>query len=283
MKNTLFIILLTITYSFSLKCTDLTYKIIPALQHLNHEYVLTKNTITTELKKDSIGYLEEIYKWTGSSKNQKLESLTETYITRNNLADSIIYSNEYKYNDIYYTENDSTGIFTYGDSGRIIFGKDTSIIKVHFIDIQNVAQGDLKITGIMTSKLYLLNDTLHTKNLFHYDSLRKPDSASYITINDPNDELSCISYKYDKDSLKYILDPESNTYSIVQHADTIIQTTYSNQIIKNFFVSTSVVFQNENTSIRIKQRKQNSKEIKNKYYDLKGRLYTKQIPYRVFF
>lgn len=103
MKNTLFIILLTITYSFSLKCTDLTYKIIPALQHLNHEYVLTKNTITTELKKDSIGYLEEIYKWTGSSKNQKLESLTETYITRNNLADSIIYSNEYKYNDIYYT------------------------------------------------------------------------------------------------------------------------------------------------------------------------------------
>ncbi|SHK71140.1 hypothetical protein [Fibrobacter sp. UWB12] len=304
MKKILSIILLTITFSFAIKCTDALLKIAPAIYYLNHNYIIVQENYLDIFREDT-SYREVYIHWDGTISNHKFDWYENTRFILRSQKEDPPYSLKTNALDegesINYTENNSAGHLVYNRfntledkiakkpspyfSSDIAFTGDTLILARH------------RLTDDKTfiSKLILKNDSLFYLTMSFYgasqDTVVEQETSDFIYTNNSENEGRCIEFKYNKDSLKFVLnnDPEIlHIKTFTQHGDSII---FAKEYPSDFNSKTEYVFlpiekvleKGGTIAIKKKNFSQFPTARKNHYYDLKGRTYSKQIPYRVFF
>lgn len=292
MRKILSFILLSIVYTSAFKCTDALQYVIYTKYNLNHNYVLVQENKLDLIGTDTSSYQITEYKWTGTTKNNKLDFVYITKIIDDNERIKNPYTDKYNADNegsgATYTENDSMGhveIFAQGNpyfSSYIDFSGDILVTtRLRFTDDRTFIQ-----------KSFLKNDTIFYQEVRFYgaskDTVIKPDTSFFLYANDSKDEGLCREYKYYSDSLQFILQKDSDRH-VRQNGDSVIITDiYHNdedQYIKkeNIFLPVKKVFPEGTTSLPKNWKKPQHKTKKDKHFDLKGRFITKQIPYRVIF
>lgn len=304
MKKILFIVLLTITFSFAIKCTDAFYKTSPAMNYLNHNYILVQRNYLNIFQKDT-NYREVYFHWKGTISNHKLDWYENTRYILDSQKEDPPYSQKANAlddgEDISYTEDNFSGHLIHNSfntkedkdakktspyySSDIDFAGDTIIQKMH----------RLTDDRMFIKKMFIKNDTLfYWENRFYgasKDSVIRPDTTRMFYINDSQNEGLCLEYKYNKDSLKFVLNVDVDIEKIktfTQHGDSIIYSetrpaNYNSRTDQVFLPIEMVLEKGATTAIKKKNILPPPTARKNHYYDLKGRTYLKQIPYRVFF
>lgn len=302
MKKILLFVLLSVVYSSAIKCTDALYKLSPAMNYLNHDYILVQRNYLHIFREDTT-YREVYFHWDGTTTNHKLDWYENTrYILESKIEDPP-YSQKGKAlddgEDINYSENNSAGHLVYNAfntqedkdakkpapyySSDIAFTGDT------LIQVQHRLTDD----KTFIKKFFQKNDSLFFWSTSFYgasqDTISRLDSSAFIYTNDSENEGICIEYKYNKDSLKFVLniDPDiEETKTFIQHGDSIIYTVTYSSGSQNGYVYLPiemVLEKGPTTAIKKKNILPQTTARKHRYYDLKGRINLKQIPYRVLF
>lgn len=304
MKKFLFIIGIAITFSFAIKCTDAFYKTSPAMNYLNHNYILVQRNYLDIFQKDT-NYREVYFHWKGTISNHKLDWYENTRYILDSQKEDPPYSQKANAmddgEDISYTEDNFSGHLVHNSfntkedkdakktspyySSDIDFAGDTIIQKMH----------RLTDDRMFIKKIFLKNDTLfYWENRFYgasKDSVIRPDTTRMFYINDSENEGLCYEYIYKKDSLKFVLNVNTGVdriHSWTQHGDSLIYTQvllseYNSKKEGVFLPIEMVLEKGSTTAIKKQNILQQPAARRNHYYDLKGRTHSKQIPYRVFF
>lgn len=304
MKKFLFIIGIAITFSFAIKCTDAFYKTSPAMNYLNHNYILVQRNYLDIFQKDT-NYREVYFHWKGTISNHKLDWYENTRYILDSQKEDPPYSQKANAmddgEDISYTEDNFSGHLVHNSfntkedkdakktspyySSDIDFAGDTIIQKMH----------RLTDDRMFIKKMFLKNDTLfYWENRFYgasKDSVIRPDTTRMFYINDSENEGLCYEYIYKKDSLKFVLNVNTGVdriHSWTQHGDSLIYTQvllseYNSKKEGVFLPIEMVLEKGSTTAIKKQNILQQPAARRNHYYDLKGRTHSKQIPYRVFF
>lgn len=304
MKKILFIVLLTITFSFAIKCTDALYKTTPAMNYLNHKYILVQTNYLRIFQKDTT-YREVYYHWKGTISNHKFDWYENTRFILESKKEDPPYSQKANAlddgEDINYAEDNSAGHLVYNRfttkedrdskkpspyySSDIAFTKDTIIQVQHLLTLDKTY---IRSFSLRNDTLFYLVKTFYGAS---QDTVVELDSSNYIYTNDSQNEGLCLEYKYNKDSLKFVLNVDVDIEKIktfTQHGDSIIYSetspaNYNSRTDQVFLPIEMVLEKGATTAIKKKNILPPPTARKNHYYDLKGRTYLKQIPYRVFF
>ena len=304
MKKFLAIVFLAISFSFAIKCSDALYIIVPAINFLNRDYILVQRNFHDIFKKDT-SYREVYFHWKGTTTDHKLEWLDNTRFIYESKIENPPYSQKGKAPefgvDINYAENNSAGHLEYNksknqeekDAERTSPYKSSDITVIGDTIFQVQYYWWYNETYI--EKLYLKNDSLFfLRTAFFKDSqgsIFGLDSSAVIYTNDSENEELCVEYVYDEDSLKFILNTDPDIIkikSVTQHGDSIIYSetnpnSYNSKKDYVFLPVEKVLEKGSITAIKKKGVLPRPTARKNRYYDLKGRTYSNQIPYRVFF
>lgn len=304
MKKILLFILLSVVYSSAIKCTDALYKLSPAMNYLNHDYILVQRNYLHIFQKDT-NYREVYFHWKGTISNHKLDWYENTRYILDSKKEDPPYSQKASAledgEDINYAEDISAGHLVYNRfttqedkdtkktspyySSDIAFTKDTTIQVQHLLTEDKT----------YIRSFFLRNDTLFYLVKTFYgasqDTVVKLDSSKFIYTNNSENEGLCNEYKYNKDSLKFVLNVDVGIEKIkafTQHGDSII---YSETLPSEYNSRNDYVFlpiemvleKGATTAIKKTNILPQTTARKHRYYDLKGRINLNQIPYRVLF
>lgn len=276
-----------VSFAMAEKCADVIFKVMPNRSYYNHGYVAIQQK---EYEVD-LGEVREDdtfkFNWRGSSSANTIESVDFL-----NALDSTENFTKTKEQGSYatYKEVGNVGeVESYSSNklwakGTIDYSGDT-VVSVQFV------YGDKKTARVDSLKMYKNNDTLFISQISfsgYPDTVAYLDTTTAYFVDNPEKENSCIKYNFDSDSSKWNRSKMDISYSI--SGDSLIYTesfVYSddhynkNQFV---FVPNSVLFNEQTINIKDFKRVRPSNLLKRKnYYDLKGRLYSKKIPYRVQF
>ena len=170
------------------------------------------------------------------------------------------------------------------EEGTIDYSGDTLVIS-------HVLYGDYKRAHLTTMKMHISNDTLHyyqDSYSGYPDTVAYPDTSRVFLIDNPEKENHCLQYYYNSDKNEWVQSSSDISYAfkgdtlIFSRRSLDIDDIYEDKV--NYLVLNSVLFDKHTTKSGFHRIKPYSTlSNKEKYHDVKGRLHSKTIPYRVLF
>ncbi|MBO7513418.1 MAG: hypothetical protein J6T54_10735 [Fibrobacter sp.] len=273
------------SFVFADNCAQVHMKARPAANYYNYVYTVVKQIDYSVSGDRVITDQTSYFYWNGSTNEQVTDSVVN--IDARRPENSTTFSKAAGTYALYKKDGSQGTLVSYSkgkkyEEGTIDYSGDTLVM-------QHVLYGDSKQALLYTIKMHISNDTLH----FYHDSYTGyPDTIAYadtsrsFLIDNPEKENHCLQYYYSSDKNEWIKSTSDLSYEF--KGDTLI---YSNRTFNDsvsyvddilYLVLNSVLFNQNPTKIRRNERKSYSTlPNKEKYRDVKGRFYSKAIPYRV--
>lgn len=273
------------SFVFADNCAQVYMKARPAANFYNHVYTVVKQIDYSVSGDRVITDQTSYFYWNGFANEQVTDSVVNIDARRpeNNTTFSKVAGTYAQYKEdgfqgtlVSYSEGKKY------EEGTIDYSGDTLVM-------QHVLYGDSKQALLYTIKLYISNDTLHYYHDYYTgypDTIAYADTSRSFMIDNPEKENHCLLYYYSSDKNEWIKSTSDISYEF--KGDTLIygqrifdgDESYEDAI--NYLVLNTVLFDQNPTKIRRNERKSYSTlPNKVKYRDVKGRFYSKAIPYRV--
>lgn len=276
-----------VSFAFAENCAQVYMKARPAANYYNHIYTTVKES-NQYYSGDRVLWDQVIsISWNNSANEYVIDSAVRVdgRWPENNAT---LYKDSGTY-ALYKEEGSQGSMVSYSDGkkyeeGTIDYSGDTLVIS-------HVLYGDYKRAHLTTMKMHISNDTLHyyqDSYSGYPDTVAYPDTSRSFLIDNPEKENHCLQYYYNSDKNEWVQSSSDISYAF--KGDTLIFSqrtfdigdSYEDKI--NYLVLSSVLFGTQTTKAGIHRRKPYSTlSNKEKYHDVKGRLHSKTIPYRVLF
>ncbi len=287
MRHFVAVFLSVVSFAFAENCAQIYMKARPAANFFNHIYTTVKES-DQEYSGDRVLFNQVLYfSWNGSANEYVTDSIVRVdgRWPENNAT---LYKDSGTY-ALYKEESSQGSLVSYSngkkyEEGTIDYSGDTLVIS-------HVLYGDYKRAHLTTMKMHISNDTLHyyqDSYSGYPDTVAYPDTSRSFLIDNPEKENHCLRYNYDSDKNEWVQSSSDISYAF--KGDTLIfsqrtfdiDDSYEDKI--NYLVLSSVLFGTQTTKAALHRRKPYSTlSNKEKYHDVKGRLHSKTIPYRILF